>query len=355
MCPPPPLAFHFLFLTIIYPWAAIYVSGAVVGRAGQVSTDESHYIDGSSGQGVLMYSPAGLARLDNRTLVIAEQYTHMVRLYNTENNVASSLGGKYGAPGSVEGENPLGRSCFNHPTSVAVSPENGNYVYVTNRGGEGVPGYLSRVNLEDNKVETIDGTDGYGYTWGGSFVVSFYKGKNLIAASYDSVWKIIVNDENPKNSTRVKLFDLEVPYYRRHKAVANPRDGSILIVTDRCISQFVRVEGEFVEQKKIGDCDRIGFRDGDPDDARFNEIHSVVWSPGGEVLFIADFRNQRIRYMPHDLSFVRTLAGNIYTGNNPGDGDRATLAYPTGIALIDNRLYFSQDYSHIIRSIGMST
>lgn len=105
--------------------------------------------------------------------------------------------------------------------------------------------------------------------------------------------------------------------------------------------------------KLFGSQSSTGFSDGTPTIARFDRQISVIWSPGGEVVFIADPGNNRIRYIPRDLTFVSTLAGTGVPGNDPGSEEDATLDSPQGLVLMGNSLFFSQRNGHNIRKIDL--
>lgn len=333
--------------------SAITVSGDVVGEYLMPSYRSGDYVDGSPGRDVRLSMPSGMASR-NKTLVIAESGTHMVRLYDTENDIATSLAGVYGSPGSGEGSSPLSKSCLHDPRGVAVSPD-GRYVYVASeedneRGG----GHINRVDLQKNRVENV-----LAGTWARRYHHVTADGDGNLIVSYlgdpPLLWKAAVDEGDPKRSTLSHMFPSNPRAVISPRGVAvHPKDGGMSVASDlgRCIYHFTRDGGEFDQQKKVGDCLSSGLDDGDPNEARFKGISSMLWSPGGEVLFIADSMSHRIRYAPYDLSFVGTLAGNGRLGNDAGDGETATITHPHGLALVDNKLYFSQQTSYNIRSIG---
>lgn len=63
----------------LYIISAVNVSGTVVGKYKQTSFYAEDYIDGSRGNEVLLDFPSQLARLDERTILIADMKADMVR------------------------------------------------------------------------------------------------------------------------------------------------------------------------------------------------------------------------------------------------------------------------------------
>lgn len=330
------------------------MSGSIVGKFGYYGLNEWEFVDGSPGEEVFLAQPLGLARLNSSTIAIADEHTHMIRLYDVETNEATSLAGKFGKVGSDEGNSPLGMSCLYYPRDVAVSPD-GKYVYVSNY----YEGFVNRIDLKKDRVDIVArhynghydkresalGTPGH---------LHFDNDGNLLIADpyMDSIYKLTVNeDPNKCVLTRLHLTSIENP----NSIAINPANGDMVVASHggTCLYHFINRDGQFVENHQvIGTCGTSGFGDGTRDKAILGVIYQMVWSPGGEVLFMADFYNDRIRYMPRDLSFIATLAGRAANGNDPGDLITSTLTNPVGLVLMGNRLMFSQSTGPNIRSIG---
>lgn len=332
-----------------------------MGKYREVNGVPDRYIDNNKGKDVFLKEVKQLAKLDDSTILIAEYYSRMVRMYDIVKDEATSLAGKYSVSGTYEGSNPLGEACFNEPLGVTATTD-GKHVYVSNYFGH----FISRVNRDKNTVEIvagIPGQEGSTESGGGPALETALNRPRLLSLDHNG--HLIIPDENsksiyrlendpphgdPNKGTLVKLMGgLK---HSPNNVAFHPSDGTAIITTGWCLHRVKFGDSDF-NSTVIGDCDNIGFQDGAPERARFRANLSAQWSPGGEVLFISDNANNRIRYMPHDLSFVSTLAGTGNFGNSPGSGDVATMYLPFGIVLMDNSLYFTQSEAYNIRKIGV--
>ena len=93
-----------------------------------------------------------------------------------------------------------------------------------------------------------------------------------------------------------------------------------------------------------------GSEDGSAGTASFDGPFDVEFDSNGN-LYVADFRNQRIRKI--DLSGeVTTVAGNGTEGSQDGKGSQATFNYPRGIAVDSSgNVFVSDTGNHKVRSI----
>lgn len=340
----------------------VVVSGTIVGMHGAASTMSEHFVDGSQGQDVRLSFPTQIAQLDERTLVIVDSGANMVRLYDIVSEVATSLAGKFQEWGSYEGPDPLDKPCFNQPYGVAVIP---GKVYVSNYDGH----TISRINMdkESRSIEIVAGSGIEGslpedeeqgpalgnYLYHPAFL-SIDNSGNLAITNYYEIHKLVssLQHGDPKSG---RLFNLGRGVSQPMSIAFNRQDGTEIVSSrvDHCLYRTQLGNSSFPQQSFGAECGEGKFKDGEvPFDVNFNGPAGVIWSPGGEVLFIADAKNNRIRYMPHDLSFVATLAGNGIEGNKAGSGDEAMLVHPIGLALMNNSLFFSQYHGHDIRKIG---
>lgn len=255
------------------------------------------------------------------------------------------------------GPEPLGNPCFYRPIGVAVTAK-AEYVYVSNLHGD----YIHRINMKENTVVRVAGSGKWSDTSEGPALeakisypkfIAFDRDGYLVFADYSRSIFRLENDPphgDPKNGTLVKLMD-NIKGWPTGVAF-HPSDGTAIIYTSTYCLYYVKFGDPDFKSTMIGNCNFNGFRDGAPDEARFEGDLSALWSPDGEVLFIGDQRNHRIRYMPRDLSFVATLAGTGIKGNNEGPGEEATLDTPYSLVLMGNSLYFTQDNGYNIRKIG---
>jgi len=95
-----------------------------------------------------------------------------------------------------------------------------------------------------------------------------------------------------------------------------------------------------------------GFRDGSPDESRFHAPQGMVLSADGEILYIADSLNHRIRAISlKGDGRVFTAAGNGKPGHRDGPAAHASLNHPQALALLpDNRIAFFDSGNRRLRA-----
>merc|ERR1711988_182019 len=83
----------------------------------------------------------------------------------------------------------------------------------------------------------------------------------------------------------------------------------------------------------------------------------IAISPDGTLLFVGDFNNNRIRQIVISTGVVTTIAGSGTATFADGTGDAASFNKPTGVAVSpDGTLLFVADYrSNRIRQVVIST
>ena len=96
-----------------------------------------------------------------------------------------------------------------------------------------------------------------------------------------------------------------------------------------------------------------GFRDGDVQEAQFNEPRGIAMDKEGN-LYIADINNHRIRKVDTKLNVVTTIAGSGDAGYKDGDPLEAQFNQPSGIYLDKNEfLYIADKGNHCIRKLAI--
>ena len=95
-----------------------------------------------------------------------------------------------------------------------------------------------------------------------------------------------------------------------------------------------------------------GFRDGDVQEAQFNEPRGIAIDKEGN-LYIADVNNHRIRKVDTKLNIVTTIAGSG-KGYKDGDPLEAQFDQPWGVYLDKNEFLYSADQNnHCIRKLAI--
>lgn len=93
-----------------------------------------------------------------------------------------------------------------------------------------------------------------------------------------------------------------------------------------------------------------GFHDGANATAQFNNPYGVAAEASGNSIYVADFRNNRIRRITG--SSVATIAGDGVASFNDGAGATAQFSHPTGVAADSfGNVYVADRGNHRIRKI----
>ncbi len=96
-----------------------------------------------------------------------------------------------------------------------------------------------------------------------------------------------------------------------------------------------------------------GHRDGEGDEAQFNEPFGIAVGPD-DTVYVTEHAGHRVRVITPS-GVVSTLAGDGVAGRVDGVGEAARFDHPTGAALDDQgRLYVADALNHVIRRIETS-
>lgn len=100
-----------------------------------------------------------------------------------------------------------------------------------------------------------------------------------------------------------------------------------------------------------------GFRDGARDYARFYYPAGLALTPDGETLFVADSWNSRVRAVITETGTVSTLAGGPQRGWKDGPAHVAEFTFPRGVSVSPDgkTVYVADTGNHRIRGIQLAT
>ena len=95
-----------------------------------------------------------------------------------------------------------------------------------------------------------------------------------------------------------------------------------------------------------------GFADGPRLKSKFNQLYCAAWGPGKTKIYIADLKNQRVRYVDMKTGEVKTVAGNGKRGI-PKDGSdalKSPLVDPRAVG-VDSKgnVYIADRGGHALR------
>ncbi len=295
------------------------------GRIWTVSGREGAHSIGDCGPATDAYlkKPYGLAFDTYDNLYIADEWNHKIRKIEALTGYITTIAGT-GVPG-YNGDNILGIDAqLNHPTGVAVGPD--NILHIADRENH----RIRRMDLEDptrrsgfpdtppGEIRTIAGNGTYGF----------------IGDSADA-----------------RLIRLNYP-----GAMAIDPDGNV-IFADRSNHRIRKVATDWSITTIAGYGSYRGYSgDGGPAwSAQLNFPSGVALDAAGNI-YVSDQYNHAIRKIDVN-GIITTIAGNGTPGFD-GDGGPAVNALfdnPDDLAILGSNLYISDKFNNRVRVIDLDT
>jgi len=141
-------------------------------------------------------------------------------------------------------------------------------------------------------------------------------------------------------------------------AVLADEAGGRLFIADSGHNRVLVADLDGALQSAIGS-GSAGWSDGPAAEAQFDQPQGLALSPDGGTLYVADTRNHRIRAVDLASGEVRTLAGNgerlLSLPEPDAPGLATSLASPWGLAVVDGTLYVAMAGSHQIWTLDLAT
>jgi sugar lactone lactonase YvrE len=250
-------------------------------------------------------------------LYVTDQQNHAIRTLDANGQVCLFAG--TGDEGYNDSGNSSGKApTFSFPNGVAVDPA--GTVYVTENGNS----VVRRIRRSGSNI-TVD-------TFAGTFNE--------------------INDQarqSKLNSTRQGLVSyrdggaLDAAFRLPDDIVIAPGGAIYLADAGNHAIRRIRQSGGQLVVETIAGNGVPGFADGAGPSARFNTPTGLAISADGNVLFVADTNNGRIRKIDLSNGRVSTLAGGGTGGIADGPGGDAIFDRPIGLALdSDGVLYVAE-------------
>ncbi len=263
--------------------------------------------DGGAATAGMLSNPAGVAIDNNGDVYIADQRNNCIRKVNASGVITTFAG--TGIAGFSGDGGPATSAQLNMPHALAIDA-NGNLIIADEYN------YRIRKVSTTGIISTIAGT--------GSWVVSG-DGGPATAAAFGHVFQIAIDNNG-------NIF------------FADQRNNNIRKISAGGIISTV-----------AGDGTHAFYGDGGPATAAAMKWPSGIAVDGGGNLYIADSRNQRVRFVSA-AGIISTIAGNGIPGSG-GDGGAATAAnvsHPESVAVdVGGNLYIC-DANSSIRKIDSS-
>jgi|GEM_PF-6477061 len=321
------------------------------------SYGKSGYKDGT-GDEALMSAPEGI-HVDNDMAYVADTKNHAIRALDLQN---LSLETVFGGPAKVD---PLDRdqseaSQITGPTHILVS---GKDLYFT----EWESNAIRKLSLDTRSVETFAGDmilpgthDGHGSS------ARFHMPKGLAVCNE----RLYVIDHLGSSLREVDLTTREVTTIAGRNRSVGYREGKGEEVLIRTAMGLVEHEGLIYfsdnENHVIRTYDpvtqTVSLFAGTPEKNGFVDGANPMFSkPSGliiinEQIFVADTGNHAIRAINLETAEVSTVVGGPgKKGFQDGNATNAKLNKPFGLALLGDRLFFTDIANHIVRELDVET
>ncbi len=303
------------------------------------------------------FFPHGIAADSLGHIFIADRDNHAIRVLDLKTGVVSTLAGKAGQAGNVDGVGDAAR--FNEPWGICARPDGVVYVADTKNNK------IRKITL-DGQVTTFAGTGNFGTTNGSSTASTF---GNPTGIERDAEGILYVADHATHIIRKVdKLGNVTTlagkPYlpgdadgvgsdaeFWRPYGLSLDNDGNV-IVADEWNNKIRRVTPQGVVTTLAGSGIN-GATDGNSTSASFNYPWDVTVDPDGNT-YVGDGYNNTIRKIAPNGQ-VTTLAGITQVeGTLDGQGTNASFKSVTSLSWssYDNCIYLTDCYSHTIRKIS---
>ncbi|MBX3102678.1 MAG: PKD domain-containing protein [Bacteroidetes bacterium] len=129
-------------------------------------------------------------------------------------------------------------------------------------------------------------------------------------------------------------------------------DGNRLLLADAFNHRIRYIDLGSYEAGSISGSGMPGFEDGEGMGASFNYPAAIAYDPATGSIYVADKGNHAIRKIHNN--YITTVAGTGGAGYQDGSLEEATFRNPTGLALLNSKLYVVDHGNHCIRVIDFN-
>ena len=295
--------------------ASLVLGAGMQAQAVTVSTiagsfHERGAIDGA-GTNARFEFPQGILAAPDGTIYIADTGNDMIRKMNPSTKSVENVAGSDHRARYRDGVGANAR--FNNPEGMAISPD-GKTLYIADSRNN----MIRKIDLATKTVSTIAG--------------------HSFPSSGDGVGK---------------EAGFETP-----RGLAISPDGKTLYVADSGNNAIRKIDLATNTVTTLAGAGKLmsGSADGVGVQATFHEPRSLAISGDGQVLYIADTRNNLIRKMVLATNSVSTLAGHPgFPGTLNGPGPDAYFYHPVSVTIDGNKLYVADGANADIRMVDLST
>lgn len=264
---------------------------------------------------------------NNETLYVADRWNNRVRKVDltaspTEASLISGAG-LFNTTGTEDNGYQEGSKCigefdldvdgcsyFKNPAGIVISPD-GDYLYVTDTGNNRV----RKVRISDGQTSLVAGSGTEGFADGTG-----------AAAKFNKPFGITIDS-----------------------------DGEYLYVADTNNQSIRRIATTTGVVTTLAGSGTAGYRDAIGTEAVFSYPEYVKWAPDGN-LYVTEVGSHRIRVIDSDTGVTKLIAGSGERGFKNGDKDEAEFNNLKGMAvdLIGKRLYVADSWNDLVRSVDIT-
>lgn len=263
-------------------------------------------LDGAAEQAAF-HHPHGLA-LDDGVLYVADTGNHVVRSIDLKTGVVSTLAGTGRKALSYGSGGPALETDLSSPWDVAV---HNNVLYIAMAGNH----QLWLHELGSNEVRRYAGTGHEG------------KRDGRVAAAWLAQPSAVAYADG-----RLTFTDAETSSVRTCD-ILSTENGQVATVAGKDLFDWGDVDG--------------------PLDGALLQ-HAAGVAGDGELLYVADTYNNKIKRIDLVRREITTLAGDGAAGDADGDGASARFFEPHGLALTADMLYVADTNNHLIRRVDLA-
>jgi len=342
-------------------------SGAICMQVSTLSgTGTYGYNEGSSNVAQWAYPFSGVVAKDpvsgHKALFVADNGNHRIRMVYLEgpNTGQSVLIAGSGVQGYWEDNYNAVYARFNNPIGItAISNNNGvvTALLVADTGNHVIRKLLPPTTGTAWKSIFFSGTPGVSGVGGGTSTNSVYSSPLAIVMGLDGFIYVADTSFVRRLDDRGNSLGL---YAGPVRGITVSRASGLLYLTTVGDGLWPLNNTGIWQLNTNGTATRIagssvGYADGSGAAALFNYPYHLAWASttGGEVLYIADFQNNRVRKLDLGNNMVSTYAGSATAGYLDGSCGAAQFNGLHGVAVDPNgEVYVIDSWNNRIRKIS---
>ncbi len=304
----------------------------------------------------LNYPGKIVALPDSEKLIISDSNNHRFLVVNATGKILDVIGN--GTPGFDDGS--FEDATFFRPQGMAFHQDT---LYVADTENHAI----RKINLKARTVETVAGI--------GMQASHFNHAGPGKSTALNSPWDLFIQDNTcyiaMAGPHQIWTLDLKsnwvAPFAgtgqearidgdRSTAAFAQPSgitgDGENLYIADSEISSVRQINLKTGQVSTLagGDLFEFGDKDGQGNAVRLQHPLGILFYD--KLLYLADTYNHKIKIIDPKIQITKTFAGN---GRGYLDGQKPQFYEPSGLAVLNGKLYIADTNNHLIRILDLKT